>query len=354
MPNSTIAHQRLLNQSLALPRYDRPEEVVAGLGAVQAQDYIGATWALGVRLREGPATLVEEAFTRGAILRTHVLRPTWHFVTPADIRWMLDLTAPRVHQLNRPMYRQLELDESIFRRSHAALIGALDGGKALPRDEVRAVLEQAGIATQGPLRLGYILMEAELERLICSGPRQGNQFTYMLLDERVPHTPTMTREEAVAELVRRYFLSHGPAMVQDFAWWSGLTIADARHALDPCPPGLIQEVIEGQTYWGPNAAPWEATGHQAHLLSNYDEYGSYKDRSAILDPADADKGVFSHSLLLDGHLLGTWKRTIKRRSLEVETAPYRPLTENEQQAVVRAADAYGAFLGVPVLLKQGA
>lgn len=217
MARFDIPRQRLRNQGIAGATFKKPGDVVEWLAAVQAQDYAGAKWALGLRLQDATDDDVEQAFAEGAILRTHLLRPTWHFVTPADIRWMLALTAPRAHAVNADMSRKLELDNALFKRSNAALARALHGGRQLTRDELRGVLQKAGIATDGGLRLGYLLMRAELDGMVCSGARRGKQFTYALLDERAPHAKTLGREEALAELAQRYFVSRGPATVQDFA-----------------------------------------------------------------------------------------------------------------------------------------
>ena len=217
-----LASQRLANQGLVSPSFTTPVDVVSWLGAVQAQDYYGAKWAVGQRMREATDDAIEAAFTEGAILRTHVLRPTWHFVAPADIRWMLRLTAPRVNTTIGSYYRKLGLDDTVFRRTNKALTRALRGGRQLTRDALRQAVDRAGVVADG-VRFGFILLRAELDGVICSGPREGKQFTYALLDERVPEARALTRDEALAELTRRYFTSRGPATVRDFVWWSGLT-----------------------------------------------------------------------------------------------------------------------------------
>jgi DNA glycosylase AlkZ-like len=226
-----VAQRRLRNERLVGPAFAAPADVVSWLGAVQSQDYGGAKWAVAQRARGCSDADVEEACDRGDIVRTHVMRPTWHFVTSADARWMLELTAPRVHAANAYYYRQLELDERVFTKSHAALAAALRGGRHLTRVELGHALERAGIRAAGT-RLAYVLMRAELDAVICSGPRRGKQFTYALFDERVPASKPLARDQALAELVRRYFASHGPATVQDFAWWSGLTVADGTKGID--------------------------------------------------------------------------------------------------------------------------
>src|SRR6266571_3866 len=232
MINLNIAHRRLHNQHITRRTLETPQALVEWLGAVQAQDFAAAKWALGLRLQGVTDEDIEQAFTDGAILRTHVMRPTWHFVSPADIRWLLALTAPRVNTVNASWYRKLELDDALFLSSNAVLAKALQGGKQLTRPELVSVLQQAGIATGDVLRFTYIMIRAELDGIVCSGARQGKQFTYALLDERAPQARTLDHDEALAEFARRYFTGHGPATLQDFVWWSGLSVADARAGLD--------------------------------------------------------------------------------------------------------------------------
>src|SRR5258708_35956811 len=231
LTNLDIAHRRLDHQNISEPELYKPYDVVNELGAVQAQDYLGALWALGLRIQNSTDAVIERAFAEGSILRTHVLRPTWHFVTPADIRWMLELTAPRVKGAIGFNCRRMSMDDAIFKRSRKALVAALRGGRQLTRDALRDAIQRAGIATDD-VRLVLILMRAELDGVICSGARIGKQFTYALLDERVPRSQALTRDEALAELTRRYFTSRGPATGDDLVWWSGLTAADAQACLE--------------------------------------------------------------------------------------------------------------------------
>jgi hypothetical protein len=250
---------------------------------VQAQDYSGAKWAIGLRARGVTEVDVDRAFDAGAILRTHVLRPTWHFVAPDDIRWMLDLTAPRIHAANGYAYRLCELDASVFRRSRKVLARALRGGRARTRSELASALRSEGIAAEG-LRLAALMMDAELEGIIVSGPRRGKHFTYALLEERAPSARTLTREEALAELAKRYFASHGPATLRDYAWWSGLTAREANAGIEAVAPALRKEVIGSQTRWSVGAkVPQPGASATAHLLPNYDEYlVAYKDRGPVV------------------------------------------------------------------------
>jgi len=351
-----IVVQRLHNQQLEQTSLHMPGEVVAWLGAVQAQEYGPAKWALGLRLQPGVTDAdVEQAFTGGLILRTHVMRPTWHFVTPADIRWLLDLTAPRVNQANAYMYRKLELDDALFRRSNAAIARALQGGQQLTRTELGAMLAEIGVVAEG-MRLGYIVHRAELDAIVCSGARRGKQFTYALLDERAPQARTLARDEALAELTGRYFTSHGPATAEDFAWWSGLTRADVKAGLEMVASQLVHEMIDGKTYWfSTSTPPPRETSHQAFLLPTYDEFViGYTDRSAMFDAAHThqlrprDNIVFDSMIVIDGRVVGSWRRTFKKGAVVVELAPFAPLTAAEGEAVTVAAQRYGEFVGMPV------
>jgi hypothetical protein len=348
-----ITHQRLYNQHLAGTPFEKPEAVVAWLGAVQAQEYAHAKWALGLRMQDAADNAIEQAFTNGAILRTHLMRPTWHFVTPADIRWMLKLTAPRVNAVNAHMYRKLELDDALFLRSNAAIAKALEGGQQLTRLELASVLEQAGIVAEG-IRLGYIVHRAELDAIICSGSRRGKQFTYALLDERAPRAKALERDEAVAELTKRYFTSHGPALVRDFVWWSGLTTADAKAGLEMTKPHLIHEMIDGKIYWfSPNGPTPEEVSPTAHLLPIYDEYTiAYKDHSAIFDPQYAKQVISGNGfvIVIDGQVVGNWRRTFSKGAAVIELAPFRPFTATECDAFTAATRRYGEFLSMPVVL----
>jgi hypothetical protein len=358
MPALKIIDQRLSNLHLTRRTLKKPAEIVARLGAVQAQDYAAAKWALGLRSQNATDEDVERAVAEGEILRTHVLRPTWHFVAPADIRWMLALTAPRVRAASAFAYRTLELDHAIFRRSNAALAKALRGGKQLTRAELSSVIRRAGLNTD-PLRTIHLLMWAELDGIICSGARRGKQFTYALLDERVLQTRKLERDEALPELARRYFTSRGPATLQDFVWWSGLTMADARAGIEAIEPQLARETVDGRTYWFAGAAPAKGGSGAAYLLPNYDEYVvSYTDRSAIFDSVHAEKldsrnnPLFQHTILINGRIAGTWKRELKKDAVMIELNPFAPPGKVAKQAMTKAAKRYANFIGLQLVLKD--
>ncbi len=352
MTNLDIAQQRLHNQLITQRTFEKPGDVVEWLGAVQAQDYAAGKWAVGLRLQGATDDDIEQAFVDGAILRTHLMRPTWHFISPVDIRWILTLTAPRVNAVNAHWYRKLELDDAIFMRSNAALAKALQGGKQLTRPELVSVLKLAGIATDDLQRFTYIMMRAELDGIVCSGARRGKQFTYALLDERAPQTKTLDRDEALAEFARRYFTGHGPATLQDFVWWSGLMVADARAGLEMVKSQLMHEAIDGQTYWfSPSTPPAKDLSQTVYLLPNYDEYiVGYKDRSAVFDALHTKKLdprgsiLFSHTIVLDGRVVGTWTRTMKKDAVMITPNLFIPLNKAETRAFVASANLYGAFL----------
>lgn len=356
----TLLRRRLHNQRLARSGFrastsleaGRPADVVGWLGAVQAQDYPAAKWALGLRAPGLTDEDVETAFSEGTILRTHVLRPTWHFVTPADIRWMLALTGPRIHRTSGPYRRALGLDDAILKRSRAAIERALRDGKQLTRAELGSSLRRGGIETNSQA-LAQVMLHAELDGIVCSGARRGKQFTYALLEERAPRGRIVTRDEALGQLARRYFASHGPATSLDYGWWSGLVVGDARRGIEIAGRDLERRVIDGRTYWsaGPSGAvPRRAGG--AHLLPNYDEYlVAYRDRDALVGPsgrraAATPRGsdVFAHSLLVDGRLAGSWTRTHRRDGVTVDVVPYRRLTPGDRRAVADAAERYGRFM----------
>jgi len=356
MTHVDIAQQRLYNQLITRQTFEKAGDVVRWLCAVQAQDYAAAKWALGLRMQNSTDEIIEQAFTNGTILRTHVMRPTWHFVLPADIRWMLALTAPRVLATIAYYDRTLGLDDTVFTHTNTVLAKALQGGKQLTRAELASVLQQAGIATDNVQRTGHVLMHAELDGIICSGARRGKQFTYALLDERTPQARTLDRDEALAEFARRYFTSRGPATLQDFVWWSGLTVADAKTGLEMVTSQLMHEVVDGQTYWfSSSTSPTNDLSQTVYLLPNFDEYiVGYTDRSAIFDASHTNKldsrsnVLFQHTIVLNGRVVGTWKRTLKKDEVILTPSLFTPLTKDETHALAASAERYGEFLNMPV------
>lgn len=364
VPNPLMATRRLHASGLLAPRFATPEAVVGWFGAVQSQDYPGASWGIGQRLPPGvTAADVDAAFDAGRLLRTHAMRPTWHFLLPADIRWILGLTSHRVQRLNATYYRKAGLEATTLARAADAMAAALEGGRHLTRPELATAVQAAAIATDGQ-RLSLIVMNAELEGVICSGPRRGKQFTYAMLDERVPPTRPMTRDEALAGLARRYVTSHGPAQPRDFAWWSGLTIADVTEGLGLAGSALVRETIDGADWWratpegGEPALP--SGGRLVHLLPNYDEYlGSYRDHAPTFDAAMlgarwVEEVFASHLVVRDGIAIGGWKRELGRTEVVVRPDLLVPLEPDDRAALARAAAAYGAFLGLEARIETPA
>ena len=354
MKSAQIIAHRLGNQRLTGTPFRSPQEVVRHFGAMQAQDYHGAKWAVGQRCGASDAG-VEALFNAGHILRTHLCRPTWHFVAPEDIRWILGLTAPRVHQANAFMCRKHGLDAKLLKRSTDLIARALEGGKHKDRDALMTVFKRACIDTS-EFRSTYFMMHAELEGVVCSGPRVGKKFTYALLEERVPKAKEMERDEALAELTRRYFTSRGPATLNDYALWSGLTMADAKKGIAVVEKEFERVTINERNNWYPrDREAVKVPPNTVHLLPNYDEYGiGYKDRSAFHDPELArhsgsrNNPVFRNLLVVGGRMMGTWDRTLKAREVSVTTSLFAPVRERTAQSIDAAIRRYTRFLGMPL------
>jgi hypothetical protein len=345
MASFNINRERLRNQRLVSPDCNSPQSVVSWLGAVQAQDYYGAKWAVGQRMNNGTDDEVEKAFAAGEILRTHVLRPTWHFIVPADIRWLLRLSSARIIAATTYNCRKRGLDNVIFSRSRKVMEKALRGGKQLSRNELRTALNRAGIATDFE-RLIHLLVRAEVEGVICSGARKGKQFTYALLDERVPESESSSPTEPLGELAQRYFMSRGPATLQDFVWWSGLTVTDARKGLAMVQSQLVKEKIDGKEYWFQPSNSSKVKPGMVHFLPAYDEFlVGYKDRSAVIPSSGRgrDNPLFSSTILLDGCFIGTWKRVPDSGTVDIQLGR---AARNHPPGIKRALKRYAAFLGV--------
>jgi hypothetical protein len=352
MTNSLIAHHRLSNHLIGGAAFDKAGDVVRWMGLVQAQDYLGALWAVGLRMPGATEAGVEQAIADREIVRTWPARGTLHFVSAADVRWMLDLLAPRVIARTQARYRQLGLDDAVFAHSRRVVIETLRGGQRLSRTAMYRVLESAQISPEGQRGI-HILSRLAQEGLICLGPRDGKQPTFTLLEEWIPAATTRPRDEALAELARRYFTSHGPATLRDFVWWSGLTASDARFGLELARPHLVPEVIDEQTYWLLASLPPGAQVSQTvHLLPAFDEYlVGYRDRRAVLNPVygkqtNAGGGMLSPTILVNGQVTGTWSRSLKRGSVALTPNWFAEPNGAEEQALAAAASRYGAFLGL--------
>lgn len=348
-----IARVRLKTQGISHPAAGQPVDVVRTLLAVQSQDYLGGKWSVALRLKDVTDTDLDADLDAGRILRTHILRPTWHFVLPEDIRWLLELTSPRVLAQNASMARKLGLDARTVSRGLDAIARALEGGNWRTRQEIGEVLGRARVKEASGQRLAYVVMQAELEGLIASGPRRGKQFTYGLLAERAPGGAragtkvrgASARDEALARLATRYLAGHGPATVHDLARWASLTLADAARGMDAA------EVAR------PAAVTKTATGGAVrgdHLLCVYDEYvNGYRDRSAIFDPAHAAAithrgAAVTQVYILDGQVLGTWSRTLGKDRVGIELQPFdaRMAARTLIKRLTPSAEAFARFVGL--------
>jgi hypothetical protein len=353
-PTTRLADERLRNQKLTHAPFAAAEDVVRWLGAVQSQDFAGATWGVALRMKRATHAALKDAFNAGRILRTHVMRPTWHFVSPADIRWLLALTGPRVHGISQSGFRKEELNDRVFTRSRRAFERALRDGRHLTRAELGAVLHSIGIPCSS-LRLSFIVLHAELTGIVCSGPLRGKQFTYALLEERVPPATPLSRDEALAELTSRYFTSHGPATIRDFAWWSGLTVRDAKAGIAMAKPTLVQESVGDLLYW--RAAGGRVTRKappSLHLLPNYDEYLiAYKDRQVVLDerkPLPSGMDPYAYYLIVNGRLRGTWRKVVESKRVRLNVTTFTALTREEKRQLDAETARFGRFMGLPATL----
>lgn len=352
MTIADITNQRLHNQHL-LEEVNSPVAVVRSLGAVQAQDFPGAKWAVGLRCNTTDKAM-QKLFDDGKILRTHVLRPTWHFVAAEDIRWIQALTAPRVHAFNKYYYKKLGIDDAAVKKSSKLLVEALKGGNELTRNQIGKIFVDNDLGAKG-LGVGYLIIYAELEGLICSGRMQGKQHTYALLEERAPRAKSMPRDKALTELTRRFFTAHGPAQIADFAWWSSLTTAEIKEGIALAK--LKSAEIEGKTYYFAKEAPTTIPSPVAHLLPNYDEYFiAYKDRTAFaaagrifkVSRQPSYEDLSYHLLAIDGQLAGGWKREITAKSYTVKLNPFTNFTPAQRKAFDAATKRLSNFIGLPV------
>lgn len=339
MNENDVVRRRLHNQGLATAPFPAPAAAVRWLGAVQAQEYAPAKWSLRQRIGNGTEDDVERAVVRGAVLRTHVLRPTWHFVHCDDIRWLVELSAPRVQAMAAHRRRELGLDDVVIRRSTAVIAGALEGGCHLTRNELASVLRQAGIRTDGQV-MPHVLMHLELDTVICSGVPRGKQQTYALLEERSPDAAWLPRDEALAELTARYFTSHGPATAKDLQWWASSTATDVKRGIDIMRAELEHADIAGRRYWfRPAQEPVREARVRAHIVPQFDEIlVGYSESRDVFDPARLlPRGqTLTRAVLVDGQIVARWQRSARTRDFVIE--PLRTLSAAERSAIAEAID----------------
>lgn len=347
-----LIHLRLHHQLLSQSTATSVAEVVTQLCAMQAQDYAGAKWSIGLRLPGITDAGVEEAIAARSIVRATTIRGTLHFVSPADIRWINAFVRPRIVSKYAGRYKQLELDDAVVTKSNTIFEKVLTK-EELTRKELEVLLVKNGIAVTNE-RMNHFLSRAALDQVICCGVRRGKEFTYALLDSWAPSSPSLTAEEARAKLALRYFTGHGPATVNDFASWAGLTLGEARAGLASVASELSLLSFNDTEYWmKPVSGSFKNTSG-VFLLPGFDEYFiGYEDRSLIVDEDRLKKliplnGIFSPTIVVNGRIEGTWKRNVKKNVLEMESAPFQPFSDSRQQAMVKASKPFGKFMELPV------
>jgi Winged helix DNA-binding domain len=360
MDDEELLRWRLASHRLTGPGFpgtaDGAADVVRWLGAVQSQDHEPALWSLAQRTSGVSLAELARAFDAGAFLRTHVLRPTWHFVPPEELRAMLALTGPRVAAGCAGRWRDLELPAPLRRQATDLMAAAIQAQGPLTRAELKDVLETAGISAAGQ-RLPHLLLHAELEAVLVSGGLRGRQHTWALVDDRVPATPPFDREQTLRSLTLRYVCSHGPVTERDFAWWSGLPLRDVREGLELARPHVDSLEAGGRRYWYGEEPPMEVLGRpQVHLIQSFDEYVvAYTESRGLADPGGHAKrvprgGMLSTAVLVDGRLSGQWRRSLTGGRADVEVTIFAPLSPGERSALEAAAQRFAAFAGLPLRL----
>lgn len=356
MTHHEIANYRLASQNLLKTNDKSPQDIVRHLGAVQAQDYAMAKWAVGSR---GSATEkeVEEAVNSGKIIRTHILRPTWHFVSADDIYWMLDISGPVVKRLFASIARQHGYDDKKLDQVNSAIEKLLAGNNHLTRDEI---MQELNIQkASGDLSPVIIMMNAELDGLVCNGRMKGKKITYALLEERVSKPKSaLTNEEALAKLAKRYFESHGPATLLDFSWWSGFSQTTAKLAINLIESELNSVEIDNQKYWfGTNIPNADNFRESVHFLPAFDEILiSYKNREASIplehqSKAFTNNGIFKPIILENGKVIGDWKRTFKKDHVKIETQFFSPIDNSKKAILFEAVKPFEDYLETKISIE---
>ena len=355
MTHSDISTIRAYNQQLNQSQFSTAKELVGYMGAMQAQDFPMARWAVGLRLAEATDKTIEAAYNNGEIIRTHVMRPTWHFVSPADIYWMIELTAPRIKPLLKSGDLKLELTPKLLNKCYQLIENELSSNGSITRGDLKQLFENAKINTDEN-RLSHIMMNAELDSLVCSGPLKNTKLTFALLSERVPHKQTLSKDESLAELAKRYFSSHGPATIQDFVWWSGLSVSDAKKSIEINKNILISETIENEVYWFSNLSSLQTNQSVVHFLPAFDEILiSYRNRNAIINTshnkkAISDNGIFRPIIVVNGHVAGIWRRATKKNRIEIEISLFFQHDNEIISLIEYEVSNYVKFINMPAQL----
>lgn len=351
---------RLKNQQLLHPTLDDPADVVKWFGAMQAQDYLASLWGIGCRTHHSIEKDVEQAIIDRKIVRSWPLRGTLHFVSANDIHWMLELSKARIDSKHgNRIKKDYNLNEKVFTRCKKILEKALTNNQFLTRDELYEVLEKSKIST-GLQRGLHIISELARDGFICFGARKGKQQTFVLLDSWIRSPKKIKRDEGIVKLAERYFTSHGPATLSDFTWWSGLSPAEAKSGLEQIKSNLHHEDLDGNRFWMSSSAlsSQKTNASTIHLLPSFDEYViSYANRSAVLEDMYFRKmvftsnGIFNPVVVINGHVVGLWKRSFKNKGVEIDLKPFTSFSETQRKGILLSAKRYGEFVGYNVELK---
>lgn len=352
MTPEEIVRLRVTNQLLSRSSFQTPAEVVSWLGAVQAQDFMGGKWAIGRRLQRCSEADIHSAINSKQIVRTWPMRGTLHFVSPADIRWMLRLLAVRMIPRMAPRFKQLELDDQTLKKGSQLLCSMLQGGNSKTREEIYTEFESHGIHTENQRGL-HIIGKAAHEGLVCFGASVGKQQTFVLLDEWLPKSKEYSREESLGMIADRYFTSHGPATLADFVWWTGLSVGDARESVEIAKTSLSEVRIGNVSYWVGRDTPTASHATEGIvLLPPFDEYlVGYKDRGFVLEKSHDAKSesaiqyLLSPTVVSAGSVVGLWRREMKTETVVITVSPFRPLTNKEKQSLREDATGYADFFG---------
>ena len=345
--NADIANIRLSNHQLLGTDCSTPRQIVAHFGMMQAQDFNSAKWAIGVRLCGCTEKSVHEAFNKGEILRTHVLRPTWHLVTPENIRWMLKLSAKQIMQSMKSRDRELGLSDEIYIKCYHIIENAFKKEDYLTREELMKTLHNTGMKVDTS-QMNHVITGAEANGIVCSGALREKKHTYALLEKRVPAAKPLSKEESLAKLAKIYFMGHGPAALQDFVWWSGLPASEARQGLESVQTELISETIDGQKYWKPNIDFRPSNKSELYLLPAFDEYiVGYKDRATVITSENHKKavssnGIFRPVVIKNGQVIGLWKKATSGKKA-ITVTPFEPFDHETQQQIDTLAEKFRAF-----------
>ena len=347
-----IANIRQISQQLLNPCFNSPKEVVSWMGAIQGQDYAMAKWAVGIRLKSPTLRAVEDALARGEIIRTHVMRPTWHLVAAEDTRWMLKLSAHRIKSANDSFAKGhgVDISEALFSRCNRLIEKLLEGNKSLTKQEIEAGLANEGMTVDNRLMTRF-MARAEVEGIVCSGVDKGKKATYALLEERVPPVKELTKDEALATLALRYFRSHSPASLTDFVWWSGLSVTEARTAMGLIDSQLVKERFDSYELFVHESYQGEINSADIlHFLPSYDEYLiSYKERKTVLAEEHHPKafntyGIFYPVILYNGKVVGNWKKTVgKNKKIEIVTSFFEGCPRIHKEMIEQAESRLRVF-----------